>query len=52
MPRNLLGVPAGILSDTLGWAPFFVLTFFTALPGLAMVWWQRHRIALLDLPKN
>jgi len=22
------------------------------LPGLAMVWWQRHRIALLDLPKN
>jgi PAT family beta-lactamase induction signal transducer AmpG len=52
MPRNLLGAPAGILSDALGWAPFFVLTFFTALPGLAMVWWQRHRIALLDLPKN
>jgi len=22
------------------------------LPGLAMVWWQRNRIALLDLPKN
>ena len=52
LPRNLLGAPAGILSDALGWAPFFVLTFFTALPGLAMVWWQRHRISMLDLPKN
>jgi len=50
LPRNLLGAPAGILSDTLGWAPFFVLTFFTALPGLAMVWWQRVRITKLDLP--
>jgi len=51
MPRNLLGAPAGLLSDALGWESFFVLTFFTALPGLAMVWRQRHRIALLDLPK-
>jgi PAT family beta-lactamase induction signal transducer AmpG len=50
LPRNLLGAPAGILSDALGWAPFFVLTFFTALPGLAMIWWQRARIAKLDLP--
>jgi hypothetical protein len=24
------------------------LTFFTALPGLAMVWWQRARIATLE----
>ena len=52
LPRNLLGAPAGILSDSLGWAPFFVITFFTALPGLAMVWWQRARIARLDLPRG
>ncbi len=52
LPRNLLGAPAGILSDSLGWAPFFVITFFTALPGLAMVWWQRQRIAKLDLPQS
>jgi PAT family beta-lactamase induction signal transducer AmpG len=52
LPRNLLGAPAGILSDSLGWATFFVITFFTALPGLAMVWWQRARIARLDLPRG
>jgi hypothetical protein len=30
LPRNLLGAPAGYLSDEIGWAAFFVLTFFTA----------------------
>jgi PAT family beta-lactamase induction signal transducer AmpG len=49
LPRNLLGAPAGYLSDEIGWAAFYVLTFFTALPGLAMVYWQRARIAALDL---
>lgn len=48
LPRNLLGAPAGFLSDEIGWAAFFVLTFFTALPGLAMVWWQRARIEAID----
>lgn len=47
LPRNLLGAPAGFLSDEIGWAAFYVVTFFTALPGLAMVWWQRERIAAL-----
>jgi PAT family beta-lactamase induction signal transducer AmpG len=47
-PRNLLGAPAGYLSDEIGWAAFFVLTFFTALPGLVMVWWQRVRINALE----
>jgi len=48
LPRNALGAPAGFLSDEIGWANFFVLTFFTALPGLAMVWWQRERISALE----
>ncbi len=32
----------------LGWAKFFVVTFFTALPGIALVWWQRTRLRALD----
>jgi PAT family beta-lactamase induction signal transducer AmpG len=48
LPRNLLGAPAGFLSDEIGWANFYVLTFFTALPGLVMVWWQRARIDAID----
>ena len=48
LPRNLLGAPAGFLSDEIGWAAFYVLTFFTALPGLAMVWWQRARIEAIE----
>lgn len=48
LPRNLLGAPAGFLSDEIGWAAFYVLTFFTALPGLAMVWWQRARIDAIE----
>jgi PAT family beta-lactamase induction signal transducer AmpG len=50
LPRNVLGAPAGFLSDHIGWANFFAVTFFTALPGLAMVWWQRRRIAELENP--
>jgi PAT family beta-lactamase induction signal transducer AmpG len=48
LPRNVLGPPAGYLADHIGWANFFVVTFFTALPGLLMVWWLRARIAPLD----
>lgn len=48
LPRNVLGAPAGFLSDEIGWTAFFVITFFTALPGLMMVWWQRDRITALE----
>jgi len=48
LPRNLLGAPAGYLADEIGWSAFYVITFFTALPGLAMVYWQRARIAAID----
>ena len=50
LPRNVLGAPAGFLSDAIGWPAFFLATFFTALPGLAMVWWLRARVAALDRP--
>lgn len=32
--RVIVGPPAGELVHTLGWAPFFLLTFLLALPGL------------------
>ena len=48
LPRNVLGWPAGYLSDHIGWANFFLLTFFTALPGLLMVWWLRARVSALE----
>jgi MFS transporter, PAT family, beta-lactamase induction signal transducer AmpG len=52
LPRNALGWPAGYLSDHIGWANFFVVTFFTALPGLVMMWALRKRIAELDTKPN
>ena len=39
---------AGVLVDGLGWTPFFFFTFVIALPGIAMLWWQRPRIEALD----
>ena len=48
LPRNVLGAPAGFLSDEIGWTAFFIITFFTALPGLVMVWWQRDHITALE----
>ena len=34
LPRNVLGAPAGFLADEIGWTSFYLVTFFTALPGL------------------
>ena len=48
LPRNVLGWPAGFLADEIGWTSFYLVTFFTALPGLLMVWWLRDRIRRLD----
>lgn len=48
LPRNVLGWPAGFLADDIGWTSFYLVTFFTALPGLFMMWWMRDRIRRLD----
>lgn len=40
--RVLVGPSAGVLVETSGWANFFVLTFFTALPGLILLWLMRN----------
>ena len=48
LPRNVLGWPAGFLADDIGWTSFDLVTFFTALPGLFMMWWMRDRIRRLE----
>jgi MFS transporter, PAT family, beta-lactamase induction signal transducer AmpG len=46
--RVYVGPVAGALVGHLGWPSFFFLTFLIALPGIAMLWWQRARIHALD----
>ena len=47
-PRYSLGYPAGWVADHQGWYAYYVVSFLIALPGLAMVWWNRRLIAGLD----
>jgi PAT family beta-lactamase induction signal transducer AmpG len=46
--RVYVGPAAGGLAATQGWPVFFLFTFFIALPGIALLVWQRARIEALD----
>ncbi len=46
--RVYVGPAAGALAASLGWTTFFFFTFLVALPGVAVLWWQRARIDELD----
>jgi PAT family beta-lactamase induction signal transducer AmpG len=48
LPRYLLGGPAGKVAEH-GWFGYFVVSFLLALPGLAVVWFNRARIGTLDV---
>jgi len=48
LPRYTLGYPAGWIADHGGWYLYYVTSFAIALPGLAMVWLTRARIAALE----
>jgi MFS transporter, PAT family, beta-lactamase induction signal transducer AmpG len=48
LPRYSLGYPAGWVADHAGWYVYYVTSFALALPGLAMVWVTRARIATLE----
>jgi PAT family beta-lactamase induction signal transducer AmpG len=48
LPRYGLGYPAGWVADHSGWYGYYVASFVLALPGLAIVWWNRRRIDALD----
>jgi PAT family beta-lactamase induction signal transducer AmpG len=44
----LAGPLSGVMVEAFGWASFFAWTFVIALPGLALLWWQREQIRALD----
>ena len=46
--RILFGPLTGTLVQQFGWAQFFVLTFFAALPGLVLVWLMRAEITAAE----
>lgn len=46
--RVFVGPPSGLAVEALGWTSFFFVTFLTALPGLALLWWLRAEVAALE----
>jgi PAT family beta-lactamase induction signal transducer AmpG len=48
LPRYSLGLPAGWVADHGGWYAYYVASVIMALPGLAIVWFQRASIHALD----
>jgi PAT family beta-lactamase induction signal transducer AmpG len=48
VPRVTIGVVAGQVVATLGWAKFFVVTFATAMPGLVLLVILRTSILELE----
>jgi PAT family beta-lactamase induction signal transducer AmpG len=48
LPRYGLGYPAGWIADHAGWYVYFVVSFLLAFPGLAIVWFTRRKIDMLD----
>ncbi len=46
--RNFLGPPAAYAVDAVGWSTFFVITFFTAIPGLILLVLLRRQVDRLD----
>ncbi len=44
----LAGPLSGVMVEAFGWPAFFVCTFVIALPGLALLWWQREQVRALD----
>jgi PAT family beta-lactamase induction signal transducer AmpG len=48
LPRITMGSVAGFIVAKLGWANFFIITFLTAMPGLALLLVLRRRINELE----
>jgi PAT family beta-lactamase induction signal transducer AmpG len=48
--RVWVGPLAGVLSASVGWPAFFVISTGLAVPGLGMLWWLRTDVQRLDLP--
>ncbi len=50
--RVWVGPLAGVLSASVGWPAFFVISTGLAVPGLGMLWWLRADVQRLDLPPS
>ncbi len=48
IPRVFMSPVAGYVVDRLGWANFFLIAFFTCLPGLAVLLFLRDTIRAID----
>jgi MFS transporter, PAT family, beta-lactamase induction signal transducer AmpG len=46
--RVLVGPASGYLVEAIGWTDFFLLTFFSALPGLGLLWLLKHTVETLN----
>jgi PAT family beta-lactamase induction signal transducer AmpG len=46
--RIFISPTSGYLVESIGWANFFLITFFVALPGLWLLWWLRDAISSLQ----
>lgn len=46
--RVWVGPAAGVLAASIGWPPFFILSTLVALPGIALLLWQRRTVQALD----
>ncbi|MFG6447617.1 AmpG family muropeptide MFS transporter [Roseateles sp. BYS180W] len=46
--RVWVGPMAGVLADTVGWAPFFLVSTLVGLPSLWMLWHWRAALRLLE----
>jgi MFS transporter, PAT family, beta-lactamase induction signal transducer AmpG len=47
--RVWVGPLAGVLAESIGWPSFFVVSTVLALPALAMLWWLRDAVRLLEV---
>jgi PAT family beta-lactamase induction signal transducer AmpG len=46
VPQRILSSSGGVLAETLGWVPFFLLSTLAALPGLLLLMWLMQRIPI------
>ena len=42
--RVMIGLLAAYLTNHIGWAPFYLITFFSGFPALFILFWLRDRI--------
>ncbi len=50
--RVWVGPFAGVLSQSIGWPAFFIVSAIVAIPGLLLLWYLRQPIAAMEVFKN